>query len=76
MQEVFRTQNIVEISRVKHALAEADIEFHVFGEYMNALGAGGFGMDAAACRFMVDEDDYDAACAALREAGLDPYEED
>ncbi|MBI1214656.1 MAG: hypothetical protein GC185_02425 [Alphaproteobacteria bacterium] len=74
MQEVFRTQDILEVAWLKHVLNEADIPYHIFGEHMNAMGAGMFGMDAACCRFMVEEDDYDEACALLREGGLDPYE--
>jgi hypothetical protein len=72
MQELFRTQDILETTWLKHVLNEAGIAHHVFGEHMNAMAF--LGMDGACCRFMVEDEDYDEACGLLREGGYTPYE--
>jgi hypothetical protein len=77
MQEVFRTQDIVEVSLVKSLLDSAGIKYFVFGEQLNSVLGGIVGDDISAARFMVLEDDLDTALDVLEEAGLfDDDEED
>ncbi len=80
MQEIFRTQDIVEVSFVKSLLDSAGIRYFVFGEHLNSLVGDLVGDDISACRFMVLEDDMDDALDVLEDAGLfdedEEYEED
>jgi hypothetical protein len=75
MQEIFRTQDIVEISFVKSLLDGAGIRYFVFGEHLNAMVGGFVGDDISACRFMVLEDEMDDALDILEDAGLFDDEE-
>lgn len=79
MQEVFRTQDIVEISLIKSLLDAAGIRYFVFGEHLNSMIGGLVGDDISACRFMVLDDELDDALDILEDAGLfdeDGYYED
>jgi hypothetical protein len=77
MQEVFRTQDIVEVSLVKSLLDSAGIKYFVFGEQLNSVLGGIVGDDISAARFMVLEGDIDTALDVLEDAGLfDDDEED
>jgi hypothetical protein len=76
MQEVFRTQDIVEVSVVKSLLDSAGIKYFVFGEQLNSVLGDLIGDDISAARFMVLEDDLDAAYDLLEEAGLFDDEDD
>ena len=78
MQEVFRTQDIVEVSLVKSLLDSAGIKYFVFGEQLNSVLGGLIGDDISAARFMVLEDQFDDALDVLEDAGLfdDDGEED
>jgi hypothetical protein len=72
MQEIFRTQDLVEISLIKSLLGSAGIQYFVFGEHFNSM-IGGLGLiddDMLACRFMVLDHDYDNALDLLEDAGL------
>jgi hypothetical protein len=75
MQEIFRTQDIVEVSLVKSLLDAANIKYFVFGEHLNGMVGGLVGDDISACRFMVLEDDMDDALDLLEDAGLFDEEE-
>lgn len=70
MQEIFRTQDIVEVSVVKSLLDGAGIRYFVFGEHLNNLFGNMIGDDISACRFMVLEEDADDALDLLEDAGL------
>jgi hypothetical protein len=75
MQEVFRTQDIVEVSLIKSLLDAAGIKYFVFGEQLNSMIGGLVGDDISACRFMVLDAQLDDALDILEEAGLFDEEE-
>ncbi|MEZ0226576.1 MAG: DUF2007 domain-containing protein [Alphaproteobacteria bacterium] len=75
MQEVFRTQDIVEVSLIKSLLDGAGIKYFVFGEQLNSMIGGLVGDDISACRFMVLDEQLDDALDILEEAGLFDEEE-
>jgi hypothetical protein len=76
MQEVFRTQDIVEVSLVKSILDSAGIKYFVFGEQLNSVLGDLIGDDISAARFMVLEQDVDEALDILEDAGLFDDEDD
>lgn len=68
MQEVFRSNDPGEVSFVKSLLDSAKIRFFVFDEHVTST-LGGTIYDSA-CRFMVLEEDFEAAHRILEDAGL------
>jgi hypothetical protein len=68
MIEIYSTSDMAQIAFVKSLLQSASLEYVVFDEHTSGL-FGGF----ADCRIMLlDDDDYDAACELLFDAGLEP----
>jgi hypothetical protein len=70
MKEIYRTTNPAEIAVLKSVFESAGIELFLFDEYANSLGV--MGADYAPCRFMVLDEEYEDACAVLRECKLEP----
>lgn len=70
MREVYRTTNPSEIAILRSVFESAGIKAFVFDEY--ALGNSlQYGMSPG-CRFMVMDEEYDHACALLKECKLGP----
>lgn len=69
MKEIYRTSNIGEIALLKSVFQSEDIPIATFDEMSNQMFGGMFGT----CRIMLlDDDDYEDACALLAELEFKP----
>ena len=69
MKEIYRTSNMAEIALLQSVFQSEDIPVALFDQMSSQL----FGGALAECRIMLlDEDDYETACALLAELELKP----
>jgi hypothetical protein len=68
MEEVFRTNDLVKLSYIRHLLSEADIEVFVLDEHTAHIDGRG---PLVPIRVVVHEDDADDARRALSELDQD-----
>jgi len=69
MKEIYRTANMGEIALLQSVFQSEDIPFALFDEMSSQMFGGAFG----ACRIMLlNENDYEDACALLAEMELTP----
>ena len=71
MRELMRTNDPVKLSWLVSLLADSGIKALVFDTHTSIL-EGSLGVLPR--RLMVTDDEYDAACRLLRDAGEEPYE--
>jgi hypothetical protein len=67
LQELLRTDDIVQIARLTALLEEQGIETYVFDSHLSAAFAGA--IDLLSQRLMVSDDDYPRARRILQELG-------